>query len=80
MPKFMPDWIQEVGAWVECLFEQHRFVRRSVILLASILLAFITVWTFRDPSVVTGGTATAYVGFTTMYAAILGFYGHGRDK
>ena len=75
MPKFMPDWIQEVGAWVECLFEKHKFVRRSVIGLFMVLTPFMCVWTFRDPTI---GAATALGSFMTAFAAVMKFYGDHR--
>lgn len=78
-------WLKEVcieiGRWIECWFEEHKLVRRLMIIGIMVLL-----WLIADATVITNPEKTtepvakiviAYVG---LLAVAISFYTWSRDK
>lgn len=64
------------------LIEQHKLVRRLVLLWACVIIT-IAVLRYTDPEVIgqiTGPAATVFVAIIGILATVIGFYQHNRQK
>ena len=70
---------ERIGRWVECLFEEHKFVRRLLVLWAVwlitlLVLKLISLMTAIDMA--TGAVVTSIIG---ILATVLAFYIRSRE-
>ena len=64
--------------WIESLFEEHKLVRRLMVLWAIILITIIVLATFDDLSLVTASVAAALASVVGMLSVVIGFYIQSR--
>ena len=76
-------WLKEVcieiGGWIECWFEEHKLVRRllviwSIYLITLLVLKFIDIMTVIDTATVSG--IVAVIG---ILSSVLAFYVRSRE-
>ena len=68
---------------IDNLVEQHKAVRRLLVLWAAIMITYVTheiVLVMRYMKEVTGPVTTFYLGVTALLTAVIAFYQWSRDK
>ena len=71
--------MKKLGEWVECLFEEHKFVRRLLVLWAVCLISFIVVVAFKDLTVITASVAAAVSTVVGLLSVVINFYLRSRE-
>lgn len=72
--------LQELGKLVECLFEKHKFVRRSLVYWAATIITLATYAVFKHPELITAASATALATVTGVLTVVIGFYQWDRTR
>ena len=65
---------------LDLLFEQHRFVRRTLVFWAMWMITFVTIQMFTDISLISNAAAAAYATLVGILGVVLGFYQWMREK
>lgn len=76
----MKDFLTAIGELVECLFEKHKLVRRSLVYWAATIITLATYAIFKEPTSITAASATALATVTGVLTAVIGFYQWDRNK
>lgn len=69
-----------LGKLIECLFEKHKFVRRSLVYWAATIITLATYAIFKAPETITAASASALATVTGILAVVIGFYQWDRTK
>jgi len=71
-----------VGNWIDRMFNQHKLVRRVLVLWAPSLITVVTLvlFVFGDWTKITGPVAIAYGSVTALLATVIGLYMWSRNK
>ena len=72
--------LKKIGTWIECLFEKHKVVRRSLVYWAATIITLATYAVFKDPTAITSPAAAALATVTGILTAVIGFYQWDRTK
>lgn len=72
--------LKQLGELVECLFEKHKFVRRSLVYWAATIITLATYAVFVEPDKITAASATALATVTGILTAVIGFYQWDRKQ
>lgn len=72
--------LKELGELVECLFERHKFVRRSLVCWAATIITLATYAVLSEPDKITAASATALATVTGILTAVIGFYQWDRKQ
>ncbi len=72
--------MSKFGEWIDCLFNQHKAVRRGLVLWAVCLITFVTIIVFWEFDKITAPVASAYATVTALLTVVLGLYQWSRDK
>lgn len=72
--------LKELGRLVECLFEKHKFVRRSLVYWAATIITLATYAVFKAPNEITAAAATALATVTGILTVVIGFYQWDRKQ
>ncbi len=72
--------MSKFGEWVDRLFNQHKAVRRGLVLWAVCLITFVTLIIFLKFEKITVPIASAYATVTALLTVVLGLYQWSRDK
>jgi len=72
--------LKELGELVECLFERHKFVRRSLVYWAATIITLATYAIFKTPEAITTASAAALATVTGVLTVVIGFYQWDRNK
>lgn len=70
-------------AFIDRLVEQHKAVRRGLVIWAACLIWFVThevVTVMRNMTEITAPVVSFYLGVTALLTAVIGFYQWGREK
>lgn len=72
--------MRRVGAYIDALFNKHKFVRRS-----SFILAWVVLWMITDALIFKAETMNAYTAgalrdIAIAVFAVIGFYHYSRGK
>lgn len=67
------------GKWIEALFEEHKFVRRTAVLWALLLITFVTYVTFSQLPLLTASVAAALGSVVGILSVVIGFYIKSRQ-
>ena len=63
-----------------CLLENHKLVRRLLVLWACVLISIVTWWVFRDLTQVTPAVAAIYGTAAGLLSVVLGLYQVTRSR
>jgi len=66
--------------WIDKLFNKHKFVRRFLVMWASITIAWTTYMMFRDITLISTAASMAYATNTALLATVIGLYQWSRNK
>jgi len=72
--------LKQWGELIECLFEKHKFVRRSLVYWAATIITLATYAVFSTPTEITAASATALATVTGVLTAVIGFYQWDRKQ
>ena len=67
------------GEWVECLFEEHKFVRRLLALWAVAMITFVLAVVFKDLTLITASVAAAVSTVVGILSVVINFYIRSRE-
>lgn len=68
------------GLFIERLFEEHKLIRRLLVLWAVTLITWTVTRVFSDLAALTAPVATALATVTAILTAVLGFYQWARQN
>jgi hypothetical protein len=71
--------MKRFGEWVESLFEEHKLVRRLVVLWAVGLITFVIYVTFSDLTLLTASVAAAVGTVVGILSVVINFYTRSRE-
>lgn len=71
--------LRRLGEIVECLFEDHKFMRRSLVYWCMTLITLATYAVFKEPEKITAASATAISTITGLLTVVIGFYLKSRE-
>ena len=71
--------MKRIGEWIESLFEEHKLVRRLVVLWALGLITFVICVTFSDLTLLTASVAAAVGTVVGILSVVINFYIRSRE-
>jgi hypothetical protein len=72
--------LKNVLYYLDLLFEQHRFVRRTLVVWCMCIITFVTLRLFADVTLISAAASAAYATLVGILGVVLGFYQWMRDK
>jgi predicted metal-binding membrane protein len=72
--------MSKIGKWIDRLFNQHKFVRRGLVLWAIFLITLVTLAVFEDVTKITPAVVSALGAITALLTVVLGLYQWSRNK
>lgn len=76
----MSRWVAAFGRFVERLFEEHKLIRRLLVIWAMALITWTVTRVFSELAALTAPVATALATVTAILTAVLGFYQWARQN
>jgi hypothetical protein len=71
--------MKRIGEWIESLFEEHKLVRRLVVLWALGLITFVICVTFSDLTLLTASVAATVGTVVGILSVVINFYIRSRE-
>ena len=71
--------MKKFGDYIECLFEEHKFVRRLLVLWAVVMITFILAVVFKDVTLITASVAAAVSTVVGILSVVINFYLRSRE-
>ena len=72
--------VEKILNWVDRLFNEHKLVRRGLVVWAIWLITVITLLVFADMDKITAPVAAALASITALLTVVVGLYQWSRDK
>jgi len=69
-----------MGEWFDHLFNQHKLVRRLLVIWAVLLITWVVVQVFSDLTLITAAVATALGMITAILSVVIGHYQWSRGQ